>query len=56
MLVCSLFCHVCSNIMLNRVSEERSLGFALKISKNLQGVDVLVEDKGEDGAVMTSFL
>ncbi len=42
--------------MSSRGSEERDLSAAANISKNMQGVNVLMEDKGGDGAVMTSFL
>lgn len=49
-------CHVCNNMMLSCGSVETNLGFEANISKNMQGVNMLVGDKGGDRVVMTSLL
>lgn len=42
--------------MRRRGSAEINLGCAVNNSENMQGVNMLVEDKGGDGGVMTSLL
>lgn len=49
-------CRVCVSEGGGPGSEEMNIGFLTNISKNMKGVNVLVEDKAGDDAVMTSLL